>query len=293
MRNILQFAAETVRQLRRSYEDRSYRSLCAEIENFPHNRVSINWKVDPRTRYWAHAGSGRFHVYGNSQEAFDDAIDRGFGVIEADVMMTADGVPVMSHRFRPNNEVVFDKTPTLDEFLGTKVNGKYTPLSLEMFIKRYESKDVYVSIDPSPAIRSCDLGQGLISYLKAHASKVFLAKTIYQINGLSQLRMMAEDNPFGALHYGLDAEIGERANQWKLQCLIPALRSGGVESVSITDFSIDDEKGIRELVLSLKSVGIAVVVAGVNSCARLARWESLGVTHINTDYLEPIQINER
>lgn len=258
------------------------------ITNSSPSRGSVNWVVDPRTRYWAHAGSGRFHMYGNSQEAFDDAIGRGFGVIEADVMMTADGVPVMSHRFRPNNEIVFDKTPTLDAFLSTKVNGKYTPLSLDMFIKRYERSGVYISIDPSPAIRSCDLGRGLISYLKAHATETFLAKIIYQINGLEQLKMMAEDNPFGALHYGLDAELDGRDHLCKLQWLIPALKAVGVGSVSISDFPISDDVSVEKIVSMLKEAGVEIVVVGVNSTRRVDRWGELGVTHFNVDFLNPL-----
>lgn len=285
------FLLELYRTVRKKLSNRKYCSACNRLSKGNRHCVVPTWTSCRGVELWAHAGSGRLHLYGNSQEAFDDAIARGFKVLEADVARTSDGEFVMSHRFRPNNEIVFDKIPTCAEFLKQKASGKFTPLTLKMFVERYETFDGYISIDPSPDIRSLNCGFALIDYLKKTASARFLNKIIYQINGLKQLESIGQSHPFLALHYCVDPEIGRSSEHWRFRYLIPALSSVGVESVSICDMMVEDEDEVHRILMDLRACGIKSSIVGINSKERFEKWKCLGAFCVNTDYLEPSAVS--
>lgn len=106
-----------------------------------------SWYSQAKPILWAHAGGGRLHTYGNSKEAIEDSISKGLKVIEVDVDLTSDGVPVLSHRFRPGNQIQFDHRPTLSEFLSAPINGCYTPLTLQGLFDEFKSFDGYWAVD--------------------------------------------------------------------------------------------------------------------------------------------------
>ena len=102
-----------------------------------------SWYSQAKPILWAHAGGGCLHTYGNSKEAIEDSISKGFKVIEIDLDLTSDGVPVLSHRFRPGNQIQFDHRPTLSEFLSAPINGRYTPLTLQGLFNEFRTFDGY------------------------------------------------------------------------------------------------------------------------------------------------------
>ena len=61
-------------------------------------------------------------VYTNSKEALEETLNNGFNIVEADVNLTLDGIPVLSHAICAMK---------IDEFIAHKIDGKYTPLSLK------------------------------------------------------------------------------------------------------------------------------------------------------------------
>lgn len=248
-------------------------------------RANLEWRKAPHSEYWAHAGGGRFHLYGNSQESFDDAIKRGFSVLEADVSMTADNIPVMSHRFRPNNEVEFDAIPTVAEFLSRKINGQYTPMTLDDFISRYSKTGLYVALDPSPALRKQFGADYVLNYVKRTANEKFSRHVIYQLSGVQDLVRFIDIDWVGAFHYNLDFDLSEDANIWRIDALIPALRSLGIGSVSYVDMPVT--AALESAVSRFSASDILVSVASVNSEARFRRLQEIGVSCIDTDYLYP------
>jgi len=253
-------------------------------------RVENSWCNVPGARVWAHAGSGHLHVYGNSQEAFDDALVRGYKVIEADIMMTTDGVPVMSHRFRPNGEIAFDETPDSKTFLGTLINGRYTPMTLEAFLCRYANEDVYFALDPSPDMRGKLGVTWLGDYICAHTNRDFWRKVIYQVSGVKDLLPYAANCPFGALHYNFDEGIFLPKNNWRAEPLMKVLKHVGVGSVSFVDQPV--HRGIEKVIRAFAENGIIVSVAGVNSMARFNRLREIGVSCIDSDFVMPKDVQE-
>lgn len=239
--------------------------------------------IDSRPLLWAHAGAGGEIFYANVPEAFDRSIALGFKVLEVDVSITADNVPVMSHCFLPNFDIHFDHTPTVAEFLSTKVCGKYTPMTLAQFLSRYEDFDGYVSIDQTSQSRAAKFD--LIGFLEREASPKMLKKIVYQAYSMDDLRRLKKHNPFGVIHYCLDREAWDAKAEVNWPVLIPALKACGVASVSFGDMPIDAR--LERLVKTFKAAGFVISVANVNSVGRARKWMALGVDCFDSDFLTP------
>lgn len=126
--------------------------FCVKLENYvrPDIRSAFaeNWQGDMLI---AHAGGGIDEDnYTNSREAFEYSYAAGARTIELDFLMTTDERLVCWHDWEReiNPEIGTDVVLSSEEFLGTKIMGKYTPLSLEdvfELMKKYD--DVYVVTD--------------------------------------------------------------------------------------------------------------------------------------------------
>ncbi len=219
----------------------------------------------------------------NSLEAINRAIDSEFDVIEIDIGLTSDGVPVLTHDFRQNNEVMFDKAPTCDEFLAAKLLNNETPITLDRLLSEYEVSEVRFSIDPC----HCAGGFDLPTYLKNHASASFLKRVIYQCYSLRDLYRFANGHCFGALHYTLQYDIF-RENQWCVPQLIRTLIATGVRSVSLEDQPITSS--VREIVGRFAQEGFIVSVSGVNDLGRCRKWREIGASCFNTDRILPCEV---
>ena len=240
---------------------------------------------------WAHAGGGRFGFYMNCKEAIDDSIKRGFNVVELDVNLTSDNVPVLTHGFEPNEEIMFDRVPSCSEFLSTPVCGRYTPLTLLQFFDMYAQflrDGGWVSLDPQQSPEF-----DLVSYLEENISDVLLSHVMYQINSREDLLRLAENNPFGALHYCLMEEVNfvsrnRPLQMWRFPVLIDTLRAMGIRSCSFMDRPITDD--VRDMVHILSKAGIVVSVARCNRVSRYRKWRNVGVLCIDSDLLTPEDI---
>ena len=253
------------------------------------------WKVladNPNAWYagklpilWAYAGGGHLHQYGNSVEAIDTSIAKSFKVIEIDVSLTEDGVPVVTHWFRPDNQVVFNKTPTIEVFKKTLINNKYHTMTLKELFDRYSGIDVYFSVDPAHIVA---LRQkfDLVQYIINNAPIKFQRRVIYQVYTLDELaRISRISPPFASLHYVLEVLNNARREYWKIPYLIPYLTEAGVRSVSLRDREISN--GFIETVKAFNNVNIRVSVTGVDYKDRCEELMKIGVSCFNTRLMEP------
>ena len=234
---------------------------------------------------WAYAGGGHLHQYGNSIEAIDTSISKSFKVIEVDVSLTEDGIPVVTHWFRPDNQVVFNKTPTLDVFKKTLINNRYHTMTLKELFDRYSGIDVYFSVDPAHIVA---LRQkfDLVQYIVDNAPIEFQRRVIYQVYTLDELdRINKMSLPFASLHYVLEVLNNSRREYWKIPYLIPHLTEAGVRSVSLRDREISS--GFIEMVKAFNNVNIRVSVTGVDYKDRCEELMKIGVSCFNTRLLEP------
>ena len=83
----------------------------------------------------AHAG-GMIdgHVYTNSLEALEQAVDNGYKYREFDLQMTSDSVLVAAHSWEEFNSMTGHSTdkatvPEYSDFVSRRIHGEYTPLS--------------------------------------------------------------------------------------------------------------------------------------------------------------------
>lgn len=264
-------------------ESERYARMCENLaDSAVKDVVKPSWLTDT-PMLWAHAGAGGEILYANAVEAFDASISNGFKILEVDVSITSDGVPVMSHCFRPNGSIEFDEVPTVDEFLAKKICGRFTPLTLEMFLKRYRDFDGYICVDQTENSRAS--GFDLIGFLERHSTAEQLARMIFQAYTLDDLQRLKGHNPFGFIHYCLGREAWDPKAEANWAILIPALKACGVTSISFGDMPIDTR--LCRLVKTFSGAGFVVSVANVNDFSRAEKWMSIGVECFDTDYMVP------
>lgn len=177
------------------------RQLCNACEKRILMDEPDGWYMAPQPVLWAHAGGGQLAVYTNSKEAIDDSIAKGYNVIEVDVALTRDGVPVLSHFFKPSGIHRPAIIPTLAEFKKERIVGKWTPLSLKECLDIYADK-IWLSIDPlSIIIDSHSKDFDLIGYIENNTTLEQRKHIMYQIYTIKDLKRLKNNNSFGALHF--------------------------------------------------------------------------------------------
>ena len=254
-------------------------AFCNKFDGNQSTGVSDVWCALPSPLLWGHAGGGQLGFYTNSKEAIEESIRLGYKVIEVDISLTSDNVPVLSHKFSPGGILAFPQRPSLDEFMCTPICGRWTPLSLKDLIDLYADSDVVFSIDPH--LDDFDL----IGYMKRHAPKAFLERCIYQIYTVSDFKRLAADNPFGALHYCIDESLLARGG---IPQLIKMLTTLGVNSVSFGERPISKE--IMEAIACFRNANIVVSIACVNTRERALEWLRIGANCFDSDLLVPDDI---
>ena len=240
------------------------------------------WYTAPTPILWAYAGGGNLHKYGNSREAIDESIKNGFRVIEIDVSLTSDGVPVLTHWFKPDDQIEWDITPTLAEFKGRLINERFHPLTLKEFFGRYENSDVYFSIDPNHMVAK-RMEFDLLGYIRTNASEGFQRRIIYQVYRLDDLLKVREARlPFASIHYVLSFGVDDI---WTIPHLIRVFTECGVRSVSFSDRPITKE--LREVIKAFNDANVRVSVSGVDYKYRVEKLMGIGVRCFNTRRLLP------
>lgn len=262
-----------------------YRLACLPYRRRQLEDVPGAWYTLPQPHLWAYAGGGHLHHYGNSQEAIDESIRRGFKVIEIDVCQTSDGVPVLSHFFKPDNRVEWSHVPTALEFKKQLVNGKFHSLTLAEIFDRYGGWDGWFCIDPFYYHCQVQGGEAVLSrWLVENLSPIQRRRVILQIYSLRQLRRLVGNRAFGAFHYVFGGGL-HNGNHWRVRPIIPLLTQVGVRSVSFQDTELTP--GVCRAIEDLRSTGIRVSVAGVNSWPRYREVRAAGVDTVNTMDLLP------
>lgn len=244
------------------------------------------WYTAPAPILWAYAGGGSLHKYGNSQEAIDESIKNGFRVIEIDVSLTSDRVPVLTHWFKPDDQIEWDSTPTLAEFKGRLINERFHSLTLKEFFDRYENSDVYFSIDPNHMVAK-RMDFDLLGYIRDNASEGFQRRIIYQVYRLDDLLKVHEAGlPFASIHYVLSFGLDD---SWAIPYLIRVFTECGVRSVSFSDRPITKE--LKEVVRAFNDANIRISVSGVDYKYRVEKLMGIGVRCFNTRRLLPNMFN--
>lgn len=231
---------------------------------------------------WAYAGGGKLHVYGNSREAIEESLKDGYRVIELDVSLTSDGVPVLSHEWCPNGIREWDHVPTFAEFKTQPINGRFTALSLLEGLELIAGR-AWVSVDPG-CVHAANPKFDLVNWAIQNIPESLRMKIIWQVIGARRLLRFRGVSPFGGLHYVLDGVIAP-TSQWKIKYLAPVLKRYGIGSVSWQDCPITD--GVVRAITTLKRNGLRISIAGCDEAEEFAAWRAVGVDCVNTRKLVP------
>jgi len=256
------------------------------------------WYATTTPLLWAHAGGGRFHSYGNAREDVDESIAQGFPVIEVDISLTSDGVPVLSHRFQPCGQDLYACVPTEKQFLETPIDGCYTPLTFAQFVERYRSFDGYFALDAFSMTKS-NPSFDFPAYLARTYPPNVLGKMIYLVTGQDCAECLSASHPFAALHYAVPEWIFSSAGAFCCGAFMRYLASCGIKSASLEvpvrmrqDFCRHAAR-IGRVVAEMKRWGIWASAFGVETVEEINRWRDIGVEVFNVDRVQPSAFQEK
>ena len=227
------------------------------------------WYTENRPVVFAHAGGGISEsVYLNAKENIVQMLQRSNGAVEVDVCFTLDGVPVLTHNFEPDGELAFPEgKPTVKQFLETKINGRWTPLTFEMFVElvRGWTGIVFVDAKRGEMIR-------LAEWLKSSPIKDVVARWVFQIGSEAEF-FACKRAGLEVLHF--NAPLPE-AYRW-----IPWMKAHGVHTISISHLSILTSKTLQPF----RDAGIHVFAWTVNHKTDRQRVLQAGAKGYFTDWL--------
>ena len=217
----------------------------------------------------AHAGGGIGRsIYTNSKGAIQTSIADGIKVIEIDICFTSDGIPVLTHNFEPDNEISFSKIPTVQQFLNTQINEKYTPMTFSMLIEMVKNWNGYIFID-------CKRGalDDFVSYVSSKMNKVDFTKYIIQVSSVNELKLVRKCGLFPWIHFN--------APLLELEKLIPTLVRNQVHTVSVYNKDIRNGNALN----TLNAANIRPFIYTINHTRRMNEVINWGGAGIFTDWL--------
>lgn len=194
----------------------------------------------------AHAGGAiDGKVYTNSREAIEGSIKAGRKYIEIDLIETSDGEYIAGHDWERINEMTGrqgDKPLSKQEFLSSKLYGKYTPMSIQDIAELFEKYPDWVMVVDK--IRDLDY---LHKYLPYHDRMI--------------VQVFALHNYFKALQLGykyptLRLKGGRRGVKEIYKVLMDI---GNIKSVILGEKSFNKNK---EYIGQLHDKGITVILYG-------------------------------
>lgn len=158
-------------------------------------------------QFIAHAmGAVEGEDYTNSLEAFKESYEKGIRVFEIDLLTSCDGELILLHDWKEYNENSLNQASreyqcsTKEDFLKSKIHGKYTSLSFEDVLKLSKKyKDTYFIFDT----KTFDLESSKLSYDKINELinkyKVDINRFIPQAYTLDMYQMLKSDYAFESI----------------------------------------------------------------------------------------------
>lgn len=222
------------------------------------------------------AGGLNSKKYNNSKEGIIRGISEGYRIIEVDIGITSDGILVLTHRFQPDEERIFDVKPTFDEFIINGVPKGETGISLSDFFNMFSRQGTFFLLD-------CEHGTEnlVIKWIKENKTREDCKNIIFQVHTLKMLKKVYKESIFDNIHYnGSSLDIAANLNM---------LRKCNVHTCSIADEEISENNiYLRKIINS----GLHVMVYTINHMRRFNRVLELGVSGCFSDFLVPNQIEE-
>lgn len=231
----------------------------------------------------AHALGGVDGIsYTNSKDAFEYSIERGYRYLEADFCTTSDGHLVLRHDWGLEVPMGFEAgyVPTLEEFTGNNICGKYTSLSaLDLLALMDKHKDVYIITDSKDGAYDAVVEHFtyLVETAKENGYEDLLDRFIVQIYNDDMLHAVESVYSFENYIYTLYQRGSEEIDQ-----LIDFCRRNEIEVVTAFDFWWYERPEFKE---KMKNSGLVLYIHTVNDLEAARGLLEEGVTGIYTDFI--------
>ena len=213
--------------------------------------------------------------YNNSKESIEQAILNGYRIIEIDIGITADNELVLTHRFSPDNEIIFESRLKLNEFLSYGALEGETALTLKQFVELCKDTDVYFIIDCAHGIE-----YKVCEWIRTNVGVEQRRYLIFQVHTPEMLRKIYEENVFTYIHYNGTIE--------HINSIMSILKTCNVHTCSISDEEIMMNK---ESFKKLVEAGLHPIVYTVNHIRRLEYILKFGASGVFSDRLQPNDIH--
>ena len=251
---------------------------------------AADWQTG--NRLIAHAlGEVNNKIETNSKEAFINAWENGFRVVEADFTYTSDGVLVVRHDFEKDGSYTRLEIPTAADkvmdsktYMNTPAIFELTPLRAEDLLELMaEYPDMYVVTDTKNTDKKTVQKQ--FSDLKSIAKKMdnmeVLNRIIPQLYNKEMIKWIKEvyafENWVFTLYLYNNPDYNDIANYCK---------NNGIQTVTL---HID--RATKENVSKLKAKGLKVYAHTTNRYLTMKTLISIGVDGIYTDRIKPYELH--
>lgn len=234
-----------------------------------------------------HAGGGiEGNTYTNSKEAVEQTLKENPGAcaIEMDFLLTSDEVLVCAHRWK-DSYWQCEETPTLEEFLSWKIQGKYTPLTAEMLIEiMAENPDMYLITDTKEVPdRSLKYVIGKLLDL-CEGDQSLLDRIVVQIYYGEEKREIQESYPLKDSQFVITTYLHWKDFSPELALMCSTERIGVIATP--TSRGVDAES-----MAMMKEKGYRFYVYTVNRIDEAQGEKARGVDGLYSDFLRPEDLN--
>ncbi|HJV44347.1 MAG TPA: phosphatidylinositol-specific phospholipase C/glycerophosphodiester phosphodiesterase family protein [Bacillota bacterium] len=230
-----------------------------------------SWVFTP----WISHGMGGIEGidYTNSWEAFFHNYKRNFRIFEVDLTFSRDQQLVANHDWSG-----YAVPPTHDEFMQSKIKGKFHPMDLHGLIWLLEKfPDISIITDTKetdPKQIRLQFTQ-LVESVKHH-NPALLDRIIPEIYHPEMYRIVNQIHPFKHQIYStymLDAKPEE---------IIDFMQNHGLDVIALSSECVTED-----FIHNLREHGISVFVHPINSDKQQQELKNWGVNGIYTDFLHP------
>lgn len=227
----------------------------------------------------------------NSKEAFINAWENGFRVVEGDFTYTSDGVLVLRHDFEKDGsyarlEIKTDQDKVMDSetYMNTPVIFTQTPLrAVDLLYLMAEYPDMYLVTDTKDTDKATVQRQfrDIVSIAKNIGHPEVLDRIIPQLYNKEMIQWVKEIHPFEnwifTLYLYNNPDYDDIANYCK---------ANGIQTVTL-----HVDRATKENVSKLKAKGLKVYAHTTNRYLTMKNLLDVGVDGIYTDRIKPYELH--
>lgn len=251
-----------------------------QVVLYPVEHTGEEWYADHPLIYHA-GGQIQGSRYTNSLEAVENTLAEHPGkcVIEMDLLRTSDGVLVCTHKW--SDAVANQEDPmTAEEFLSSKIQGKYTPMTAEDLLRiMKEHPQMYLVTDTKEKGELSSVIEELVTLCGRDPD--VLSRLIIQLytgrekTGIQQIYPFADEQFIFTLY---------KWGPWRLQAA-QICNEENIAVITLPTGQMSDEHAAL-----MKELGFTVYEHTINRADEAALTLKRGISGIYTDILTPVDL---